>query len=212
MTIDAYLAELERRLPRLGRRRAAAEVREHLRDAAARQRAAGRSPLEAEAAATHEFGPVEDVAARLASELAVRDTRLAAVLALAASALFVFPLYVVPENTLPPATWVEKPRDIALLQQLAVGSWLLGCTLALVGMAFAWTRWPLLPVYALCGTALAVAASTAVSAVLVARWFALTSATPSWALAAPLALGALAVCVGAALWARSSARRRAQPA
>lgn len=39
MTIDAYLAELEKRLPRIARRRILAEAQEHLRDSAARHRA-----------------------------------------------------------------------------------------------------------------------------------------------------------------------------
>jgi hypothetical protein len=207
MTIDAYLVELQRLLPRLAGRRAVAEVREHLRDTAAEQRAAGLSALDAEVAATQAFGSVEDVARRLAAELAVRESRLACVLALAAAAFFVFPLYVVPENTLPPATWVEKPTDIALLQGVAIGCWIGACLLAALAALFAWTRWSRLAAPFVLGSAVAVTGSTVVSAALVARWFAVTAATPNWALAAPLALASVAACGCAALWARSSRRR-----
>ena len=82
MTIDAYLAELERALPRTGRDRALREVREHLRDAVARHRADGVSDFEAETAATRDFGAVDEVARRLSAELAVRTQRNALVLVL----------------------------------------------------------------------------------------------------------------------------------
>lgn len=85
MTIDAYLAELERALPRTGRNRALREAREHLRDAALRHSAGGASDYEAESAATRDFGPVDDVALRLSAELAVRQTRIASALALTAT-------------------------------------------------------------------------------------------------------------------------------
>ena len=104
MTIDAYLAELERRLPRIARRRALVEAQEHLRDSAARHHALGLDPAHAaEAAAVADFGPWSSSRAarggaarsgRHASRRSSRSARLP---------LFVFPLYVVPENTLPPA-------------------------------------------------------------------------------------------------------------
>ncbi len=82
MTIDAYLAELENALPRTRRDRALREAREHLRDAAARHRAAGVSDFEAEVAATRDFGPVDEVARRLSAELAVRERKVASALVL----------------------------------------------------------------------------------------------------------------------------------
>lgn len=207
MTIDAYLSALERLLPRIARLRALVEVREHLRDAAARHQASGLSPVEAEEAATRDFGPAGDVARQLGSALAVRETRLAAVLALAATALFVFPLYVVPENTLPPAPWAEKPADIALLQHVGLGFWLFACALAAAGLAVAWTRWFRFAAPVLLCTAGAVSVSLAVSAALAVRWFQLTPATPNWALAAPLALLSFVACASAAMWARSTRSR-----
>lgn len=207
MTIDAYLVALERLLPRFAGRRAVAEVREHLRDTAAEQSAAGLSPLDAEVAATQAFGAVDEVARRLGAELAVHESRFACVLALGATALFVFPLYVVPENTLPPAPWAEKPSDIALLQGIAVGCWIGACLLAATATLFAWTRWSRLAAPLLVCSAASVTGSTAVSIVLVERWFALTPATLNWALAAPLAATCVALCGAAAVWARSSRPR-----
>jgi O-antigen/teichoic acid export membrane protein len=207
MTIDAYLAQLERRLPRISRRRILAEAQEHLRDSAARHSAAGLVPHTAEAAAVADFGPVEIVARRLAAAGAIRETRIATLVALGAVAFFVFPLYVVPENTLPPAPWVEKPRDIFLLQLASVGLWIAAGALTLAAVALSWTRWSRLSSPALTCALIVLAGSVAGSAVLVVRWFALTPATPNWALAAPLAAVCLVACAGAALWARASRRR-----
>jgi hypothetical protein len=114
VTIDAYLAVLGSKVPWLGRRRALAEAREHLRDSAARHRADGLQPDAAEEAAVDGFGDVEVVADRFAAEAAVLETRTATAVALLAVALFVFPLYVVPENTLPPAQWGDECNTATL--------------------------------------------------------------------------------------------------
>jgi hypothetical protein len=207
VTIDGYVAELERRLPRLRRGRLLAEAEDHLRDSATRHRARELSPEAAEAAAVDEFGPVDVVARRLRAVAAVGETRVASVLALGAVAFFVFPLYVVPENTLPPAPWMEKPRDIAVLQFLAVGLWLLAGTLALASSVLAWTRWSRFAAPALGLVLGALAGSVLVSVVLVVRWFGATSDTVLWPLlAAPLALACLAACAQIAVWAHG--RRR----
>ena len=207
MTIDAYLAELERRLPRLGGRRPRAEVREHLRDAAAQHEARGLSRGDAECAAVRDFGPVEQIARRLGSDIALRETRSAAVLALVATAFFVFPLYVVPENTLPPAPWLEKPRDIAALQLVMVALWVAAGAAALAATALAWTRLSTFAAPTLAVALTALAGATIAGIVLVVRWFSYTPSTPSWALAAPLAATCLIACGGAAAWARSSRQR-----
>lgn len=207
LTIDAYLAELERRLPRIGRRRVLAEAQEHLRDSAARHRAAGLSSSAAEAAAVGDFGPVEVVGRRLASEGAIRETRIAPLVALGAVAFFVFPLYVVPENTLPPAPWMEKPRDIFVLQLVTIALWLLAGALTVSSAALAWTRWARVAAPVLVAASAAIAGSTVAGAFLVERWFAATPATPSWPLVgAPLALGCLLACTAAASWARARGR------
>lgn len=200
MTIDAYLAELGQRLPRSARRRILAEAQEHLRDSAARHSAAGLVSHTAEAAAVADFGPVEVVARRLAAEGAVRETRIATIVALGAVAFFVFPLYVVPENTLPPAPWAEMPRDLAVLQPVSVVLWLVACALAAASTLLAWTRWAHFAAPALVTVSAAIAGSSIVAAALAVRWFAVTPATPNWALAGALAGGCLFACVAAATW------------
>ena len=150
-----------------------------------------------------DFGPVKLVARRFAAESAVRETRLATALALGASALFVFPLYVVPENTLPPAQWAEKPRDILVLQLVVVGCWLVAVGLAVVGAALAWTPASRFAAPLIAATTIAILGSVVASAALVVRWFAEVPATPGWPLlAAPLAFGCLAVGAVAAAWTR----------
>jgi hypothetical protein len=202
MTIERYLAELEGRLPRVRRRRFLAEAGEHLRDSADRHRSAGLSPEEAEAAAVADFGTADDVARRFQGEAAVAETRVASFLVLAAVLCFVFPLYVVPENTLPPAAWDAKPRDIGVLQAVTVGLWIAALGLATLGAALAWTRRSTAAAWAARAAALTVAAAGLGSAALVWRWFAAAPSTPEWPLlAAPLALGCIATCLVASEWA-----------
>jgi hypothetical protein len=207
MTIDAYLAELERRLSWTARRRALPEVKEHLRDAAARHREAGASPFDAEEAATRDFGPPHEVARRVDGEFAVRETRIASLLALGAVLAFVFPLYVIPENTLGPATWPEVPAEILALQRASIALWLVSGTLAAVSVVLAWTRWLQLAAHALLATALAITAASAAGSALALRWIQLSPTTPNWALSAAFAALVLCACVLAALWTRSTRRR-----
>jgi hypothetical protein len=211
MTIDEYLAELGRRLPRTRRRRFLAEAEEHLRDAARANRRRGLDAESAERAAIESFGDVVVVARRLASEAAVWETRIAAALAFGAASPFVFPLYIVPENTLPPATWVEKPRDILVLQVLAIALWISAGVLAAASTVLSWTGWIRFAAPAL-GLALgAMAGSIAMSALLVARWFAASDVSVVWPLlSAPLAVACLAACAEAAGWAHSRRCRLVQ--
>lgn len=209
MTIDGYVSELTRLLPRTARVRAIPEVREHLRDAAARRRAAGASPGDAELLATTEFGDVTLVATRLGSELAVGETRIAAALALVATLLFVFPFYVVPENTLPPATWDEKPFELLALQRATLLVWIAAGVLAAATVGLAWSRWRRLASVGLAASAAAMVSAGALTVVLLWRWTEHTPATPNLALASALALPILATCVGAAWLALRSRRRLA---
>jgi hypothetical protein len=206
VTISEYLNELERYLPRIRRRRALAEVEAHLLDSAARYARAGASVTEAEKSATRDFGDARIVARGFAAEAAVTETRLATALALGAVALFVFPLYVVPENTLPPASWAEKPADIFVLQLVTVALWVTAGALAALSVVLAWTRLSRFAARVLDLVPLALAGSIVVSAALVVRWFAATAVTGSWPLiAAPLAAVCLAASAGSACWAH---RRR----
>jgi hypothetical protein len=200
VTVDAYLAELERALPRAARRRALNEAREHLRDSAARYRADGAPDFEAEAAATRDFGPVYEVAHRVSAELAIRDTRLAALLALGAVLAFVFPLYVIPENSLPPAGWAEVPSDIHALQRVSIGLWLLAAGLAAASVLLAWTRRPRLTALGLLATAIAITAAMAAGSAVALRWIQETPSNPNHFLSAPFAAMTLGICAAAALW------------
>jgi hypothetical protein len=204
VTIAAYLAELEDRLQRFRRRRFLGEAEEHLRDAAARHEAAGLDRAAAEEAAVADFGDVAVVARGFATEAAIVETRIATALALAATALFVLPLYVVPENTLPPATWTEKPRDILVLQLASVGLWVLAGALAAAGSLLAWTPWSRLAAPLLEYGLFTLILTIVVSAVLVVRWFTAGPDTVLWPLlAAPLAFASLYACAQAAGWAYS---------
>jgi hypothetical protein len=204
VTIGEYLKELERRLPRFRRRRILAEAEEHLRDSAARHRASGLEQQAAEAAAVRSFGDVSVVASRVAAETAILEIRAASAVAVGTVLAFVFPLYVVPENTLPPATWIEKPRDIFLLQVVAILLWAVAGVLAATSAIFAWTRWSWFAAAVLELVPIALAGSILASVALVVRWFMAGSGIVSWPLfSAPLALGCLAACAGTAAWAHS---------
>jgi hypothetical protein len=204
VTIAMYLSELSRRLPRVRRGRILAEARAHLRDSASRHEADGLTRAVAEEAATHDFGDVSDVARRFAAEVAITETRLASALAFGSVLFFVFPLYVVPENTLPPATWTEKPVGILVLQTLSVALWVSAGVLAAASAALALTRWSHLTAPLLEGVLRTLGASILVSVLLVAHWATESSIVVLWPLVSgPLAFACLATCAEAAGWAHS---------
>ena len=117
---ERYVRELERRLPfALGlRRRVISEVREHLREG-------GEEGLA-------RFGSLEEVATQLRDELRVRAVARASWFVPAILVAFVFPFYVLPENTLPPAPWDVKPEYLAWKQHVVLGAFLVSFALALV--------------------------------------------------------------------------------
>jgi hypothetical protein len=202
MTIERYLTDLGRRLPLIRRKRFLAEAEAHLRDSVARHRAAGLDPESAEAEALADFGSLDVVPRRFAAEGAVVEMRVASLLALVAAALFVFPLYVVPENTLPPAAWETKPVDILVLQVVSVSLWLASVGLAAMAALLAWTPWSRLAARVLSAVLVAIVGAAMVSAALVVRWFSEASVTLDWPLlAAPMAVCALGVCALARVWA-----------
>jgi hypothetical protein len=95
--VSSYLKELQRRLPPVPLRgRFLEEARDHIEDGG----------LEA-------FGPVDVVARRMRRELARATDRLATRILVVVVALYLLPLYVIPENTLPPAPWTEMPGELA---------------------------------------------------------------------------------------------------
>ena len=136
MTVEAYLAELARHLPRVGRGRVLAEVEDHLREAA-------REVGEEEAVAR--FGPPGAVAGAFAPLRAVVWSRVAAIAAVLAVLSFpaAFPVY---EHFLPPAPWASAgdipgylawKRDAALVLALATGAAAVGALFRLPGTRLA---------------------------------------------------------------------------
>jgi hypothetical protein len=168
-TVDRYLAELRRELPRWQRRRVLAEVDDHLRESA---EAVG------EEAAVARFGPAHEVA---------RGFRCAAALQLAAAAALLallFPVlsYPLVENALPPAPW---PSAAAMPDSL---QWKLDAIKALYLVALGagavaafFVRRPGRDLVLACAVVLAALAHVgALSAVLSVQWEGAVAGTPGW--------------------------------
>jgi len=204
MTVEAYLEELRAALPSTRRKRFLAEAEAHLRDAVAARIASGADPLTAVAGAVEEFGPPAVVAARMRAATAPIEIRRAGVVALVALGSLVAPLYVVPENLLPPAPWQERPAYLSVLLVAALGSWLLALLLVAVALV---TR-PLIASAALVG-AVTVAALCGLCALAAAvTWHVEAPETP-WsivAIAVPLTAAVIGGAAVAAAWARDRAK------
>lgn len=189
MTIDEYLAELERRLPRgPGRRRILAEVEDHLRESASER---------GEPAALEEFGPAAAVAGAFSGSVARSLTRLAALVLLAALA---FPVLTYPlvENGLPPAPWpsaAEMPRHLAWKQDAA--GWLMLVALgAFASAALAWRQGRRSLVAPLIVGQGALTGVAVLSVILSVQWAAAVPGTPGWLLVPPLFMLALVLVAG----------------
>ena len=194
MTIDVYLAELERALPwapRL-RRRLLVEVEDHLRSSA---EAVG------EDEAVARFGAPADVARGFHPAYA-RGYRAAAALALLAALVALFALlYPVPENTLPAAPWPEdaKPSTLAWKQDamlLLFGAAVaLGVLTAIVRRKTTWLTG---------ATAAAIIACAGVGAALAIEWSAAVPGTPWLWLALGSAVPVVLALAATALVARAA--------
>jgi len=164
--IDLYLSDLEAELAfhGVGRRRSArilAEARDHLLELAVEH---------GEEEAVERFGPVRQLAVEAARAsrpvVLLRSTLVFA----AALALFVLPLYGIPENTLPPAPWDERPAHLTWKLYVSVGAFAIAVPLALVAVGAAWLRLRrmTLVVLTFAGTSLAV--SVVVGAIGAVQW------------------------------------------
>jgi hypothetical protein len=198
--IDSYLTELAVELDfhGVGSRRATrilAEARDHLLELAVEH---------GEEEAVERFGPARDLAreaARTARPVALlRSTLVFA----AALALFVLPLYGIPENTLPPAPWDERPAHLTWKLYVSVGAFAIAVPLALFAVAAAWLRLrrTTLAALALAGTSLAV--SAVVGAVGAVQW---AQAVPGSGTTLLLSLGATAFLGSVAAASLASAAR-----
>jgi hypothetical protein len=164
--IDHYLTELAVELDfhRVGRRRSArilAEARDHLLELAAEH---------GEEEAVERFGPAQQLAVEAAQAarpvVLLRSTLVFA----AALALFVLPLYGIPENTLPPAPWDERPAHLTWKLYVSAGAFAIAVPFSLIAVAAAWRRWRRMTrvALALAGTSLAI--SAAVGAIGAVQW------------------------------------------
>lgn len=204
MTIEQYLAELRELLPSTRRGRFLAEVESHLHDATDAQVARGVDRASAEAAAVEASGHPQLVAARMRRVTAPIAIRRASFVALVGLGLLFLPLYVVPENLLPPAPWDDRPAHLGVLLAIALAGWIVAALLAAVAAAAP----PRIAAAALacCAAATLTSASAALAAGLV--WHVEAPETP-WsvtAVGAPIAAIAFAVVTVGAAWARERAR------
>ncbi|HET6643781.1 MAG TPA: hypothetical protein VFG93_10940 [Gaiellaceae bacterium] len=187
--IDAYLAELGRmlRLRFLVRRRLLAEVEDHLRDSA---RALG-----SEREAVARFGPPVTVASSALRAVTARGLFWAALILLGTLSVYTLPLYGIPENTLPPAPWDERPGYLTWKLYAALISFAVAGTAALVALVCARFAWSRVGLAALVSSAAAFALSAAAAAVLAVQWaVAVPGSTTTLALVLPAT--ALTVCLG----------------
>lgn len=164
--IDLYLADLAAELSFHGvrRRRAAriqAEARDHLLELAAEH---------GEEEAIQRFGPAQDLAreaARAARPVVLfRSTLVFA----AALAVFVLPLYGIPENTLPPAPWDERPAHLTWKLYVSVGAFAIAVPFALIAVAAAWLRLRRTTLVALTISGGSLLISTVIGAVGAVQW------------------------------------------
>ena len=187
--IDHYLAELRRRLrfrPFL-RSRLTAEAESHLRESA--------EALGSEQEAVARFGPPERIAAAAIRGAAPRGLFRSALLLLGGLALFVFPLYGIPENTLPPAPWSERPEYLTWKLYASLGAYCAAVGAALPAAFAAWRGWARAALGALVACAAAIVVSASFATVLAIQW---TNAVPGSGTTLALTLTATVFATGLA--------------
>jgi HAAS domain-containing protein len=206
--IESYLRELEQRLPVTRRRRFLKETEAHLVDCAERHVAAGASRDEAERLAVEAFGPPDELARQLAAGSALRVVRGATLVNLVVLASLLGPLYLIPENTLPPAPWDHEPVWIERQQYAMVLLYLAAVALAAVSAIAAWRRHPRWSAYGLAASSVGIAASGALALSLSIYWYVEVPGTPVWSsvVAALWGFGVFVVAAAATLWVRDRAR------
>jgi hypothetical protein len=161
--IDAYLAELRGalRFRFVLRHRMLVEAEAHLRESAA---------ASSEREAVERFGPPGLVAAELARAAAPAALVRAALLLLGALVAFVLPLYAIPENTLPPAPWAERPEYLTWKLHATLGAFGVALVLGVLAIGAGWRRLTRSAFALLVGSAAALAASGGLGAVLTVQW------------------------------------------
>ena len=191
---ERLLAELERELARVGiggrlKRRLLAESEDHIRcdpDAAER------------------FGSPRRIAVEAARIAYPRRLVWSAVAYAAAVALFVMPLYGIPENTLPPAPWAERPDYLTWKLYVSAAAWLVALGAAGAALLLAWRRLPRATFAALSCSAIALAVAVGIGSLGAVQW---ADAVPGSTRTLVLSLAATAVLGCAAAGALASADR-----
>jgi hypothetical protein len=191
---EPVLTELERELANVGirgrlRRRILAESEDHLRS---------------DPEAASRFGSPRRVAVEAARVAHPRMLLRSALAYAAVVALFVLPLYGIPENTLPPAPWSERPDYLTWKLYVAEAAWLVALGAAAAAVLLAWRRFPRAALAALACSAIALAVAAGIGSVGAVQW---TDAVPGSGTTLALSLAATAVLGCAAAGALASAER-----
>jgi hypothetical protein len=183
---ERYVRELESRLPfALGLRgRVISEVREHLREG-------GEDALA-------RFGSVDELAAELSRELRTRAAARASWLVPAVLVLLIFPLYVLPENTLPPAPWDTKPEYLAWKQHVAVGAFLAALAFAAIALVLGRVL-PRLAVVPLACSVVGLGIAVVFSSIVAAQWVDAVPGTSASIMYAAVAMSAALLVVAVLL-------------
>jgi hypothetical protein len=164
--IERYLVDLTAQLAFYGVRgrraaRVVAESRDHLIELAAE---------EGEREAVARFGSPQMIAVEVARAVQPVALFRSTLVFLGALALFLLPLYAIPENTLPPAPWDERPGYLTWKLYVSLGAFGVALPAALIAAAAAWRRRKriALVTLALAGASLAVSAT--VGAIGAVQW------------------------------------------
>jgi hypothetical protein len=170
--IDAYLAELRRalRFHPVRRHRLLAEVKSHLRESTDALRGIGHAADEAEREAVARFGSPSAVASEAVRAAGPVGLLWASLLLLGALALYLLPLYAIPENTLPPPTWAERPGYLTWKLYAALGAYGLATGAGLVALGAALRGYTRATLIALLTSTAAFAVSGVVGTVLAVQW------------------------------------------
>ena len=192
--MSELLRELERELRAVGvrgrlKRRILAEAEDHLR---------------CDPAGVGRFGSPRRVAVE-AARVAHPRMLIASVLVYAvAVALFLLPLYGIPENTLPPAPWVERPDYLTWKLYVSGGAYAFALAAVAGAVLFSMLRLARATFAALFSSAVALAVAAGIGSVGAVQW---AEAVPGSTRTLVLSLGATAVFGCAAAGALASAER-----
>lgn len=198
--IDLYLNDLSAELAFCGIRgrraaRLCAEARDHLLELAADH---------GDEEAISRFGSPRTLAVEAARAahpvMLLRST----LVFLAALALFVLPLYAIPENTLPPAPWDARPDYLTWKLYVSDGAFGVAVLAALVAVAAAWRRRRRTTLVALTVAGSSLAASAAIGAIGAVQW---AQAVPGAGTTLVLSLGTSAFLGSVAAASLASAQR-----